>query len=81
MNPYRTDEPDHLRYHEFNRTRGRMSGQNRIRSRFTALATPWFDFLLLSLDELGTILSERGWRIIDAMEEEGNYAVEIDRRR
>ncbi len=30
-NPYRTDSPEHLEYHEFNRRRGRMPGQIRMR--------------------------------------------------
>jgi hypothetical protein len=32
--PYKTDDPAHLRYHKLNRKKGRMSGQVKIRSRF-----------------------------------------------
>jgi len=34
LDPYKTDNPAHLEYQEFNRKRGRMSGQLRIRVRF-----------------------------------------------
>lgn len=46
--PYKTENPAHLEYHEFNRKRGRMSGQLRIRVRFGKYATSWFDYLIAS---------------------------------
>jgi SAM-dependent methyltransferase len=60
--PYQTDDPVHLEYHKFNRTRGRMSGQARIRVRYKKHVTPWFDYLLVSKDEMLDILNGTGWR-------------------
>ena len=79
MDPYATDNEDHLRYHERNRLRGRMGGQIRLRSRFETLATPWFDYLFASLSELRDLLSESPWHIAETCEEGAGYAVELAR--
>jgi SAM-dependent methyltransferase len=55
--------PPHRRYHELNRRRGRMPGQVRIRVRYRDLATPWFDYLLVSKKEMREILDGTGWRV------------------
>jgi SAM-dependent methyltransferase len=64
-----TDDPVHLAYHELNRSRGRMPGQLRLRVRYRDYATPWFDYLLASPDEMRELLAGTGWhlaRTIDA---------------
>ncbi|MHC4788982.1 MAG: class I SAM-dependent methyltransferase [Planctomycetota bacterium] len=61
--PYRTENPCHLRYHERNRARGRMGGQLRLRVRYQAYKTPWFDYLLVSRDEMREILDGTGWSL------------------
>jgi len=61
--PYKTSNPAHLEYHEFNRKRGRMPGQLRIRIRFEKYVTDWFDYLLVSKDEMKQILKGTGWKI------------------
>jgi SAM-dependent methyltransferase len=61
--PYATTLPVHLAYHRLNRKRGRMSGQLRIRIRYEQYATPWFDYLLVSKDEMKDILRGTGWRV------------------
>lgn len=63
MDPYKTDEPAHLEYHKYNRKRGRMSGQLSLRVRYKKYATPWFDYLLASKDEMQDITDGTGWRI------------------
>lgn len=62
--PYITNEPTHLKYHAFNRTRGRMSGQLRIRVRFMQYKTQWYDYLFASKKEVNTILDGTGWKAI-----------------
>jgi SAM-dependent methyltransferase len=67
--PYDTDEPIHLEYHERNRLRGRMPGQVRLRVRYKRYATPWFDYLFVSKAEMEKILEGTGWgvrRFIDS---------------
>jgi SAM-dependent methyltransferase len=68
VNPYATDNPDHLAYHRRNKRRGRMPGQLRIRIRHGYYATPWFDYLLASPDEMAALIEGTGWelrRVID----------------
>jgi len=60
---YQTDDPIHLAYHAWNRQRGRMSGQLRIRSRYLKLIGPWFDYLMVSKPEMEQILNGAGWQV------------------
>jgi len=60
---YQTRNPDHLQYHQFNRRRGRMSGQLRFRVRYASYCSPWFDYLMVSPDEMKEILEGTGWRV------------------
>ena len=77
---FSTDRPEHLAYHERNRKRGRMPGQLRIRVRFGLAATPWFDYLIVSPDELRELIDGSGWeiaRLIDG--EAGMYAAVLEK--
>ena len=60
---YQTAEPPHLAYRRRNKRRGRMGGQIRLRVRYKTYATPWFDYLLVSKDEMRAILDGTGWRV------------------
>lgn len=62
MDPYQTEDPCHLAYHQLNRDRGRMSGQLRFRIRYRQYATPWFDYLFVSKPEMEDILDGTAWR-------------------
>ena len=75
--PYATNNPAHLEYHRSNRKRGRMGGQVRIRVRFKKYATKWFDYLMVSKEEMTEILRGTGWKVkrfIDS-EDSGYIAV------
>lgn len=61
--PYKTTDPFHLQYHKLNLSRGRMPGQVRMRVRHRKYATPWFDYLLASRNEMRKILRDTGWRV------------------
>ncbi|HVL80706.1 MAG TPA: class I SAM-dependent methyltransferase [Actinomycetota bacterium] len=61
LDPYTTDDPVHLTYHERNRARARPGGQVTMRVRFRDRATPWFELLLRSRDELLADLEGTGW--------------------
>lgn len=63
LDPYKTKDPFHLRYHQLNKRRGRTPGQVRIRIRYKKLSTPWFDYLLVSKNEMKQILSGTGWKV------------------
>jgi SAM-dependent methyltransferase len=63
MDPYQTKEPLHLAYHRQNRRRGRMAGQIRIRIRHGKTIGQWFDYLLVSQNELKKIVSGTAWQV------------------
>ena len=63
VDPYKTDNPDHLEYQRRNRERGRMSGQVRIRARYRTYVGRWFDYLLVSQAEMKDIVEGTGWRV------------------
>jgi SAM-dependent methyltransferase len=78
---YKTDNPDHLNYQKANREKGRMSGQIRIRVRFEKYASKWFDYLMVSKEEMKAILEGTGWHVKQYLDSEGsNYLAIIEKR-
>jgi SAM-dependent methyltransferase len=61
--PYSTDDPIDLDYQQRNREGGRLAGQRRLRVRYRNLATPWFEWLTVSLEEMEEIAARAGWRL------------------
>ncbi len=81
---YQTADPDHLAYQEYNRWRGRMAGQLRIRICYRGARSPWFDYLLASPEEMADLLEGTGWainRLITAEESPIYAAVILKERR
>ena len=77
---YKTDNPDHLEYQRLNRERGRMSGQVKIRVRFHRYASKWFDYLMVSKQEMEDILDGTGWKVQEYLDSEGsNYIAIIEK--
>ena len=77
LDPYDTKNHDHLEYHRFNRARGRMSGQIRLRVRYKKYVTDWFDYLLVSKDEMHEILDGTGWKAMSFIDSEGPLYIAI----
>ena len=75
--PYATEDPAHLAYHERNRARGRMSGQLRLRVRYRDLVGPWFEYLIVSPDEAADIVESTGWQLRRLVRDEGPYFVAV----
>jgi SAM-dependent methyltransferase len=75
--PYGTDDPAHVAYHERNRARGRMSGQLRLRVRYRNLIGPWFEYLIVSPAEMAEIVEGTGWQISRLVQDEGAYYVAV----
>lgn len=74
--PYATEDPLHLAYHERNRRRGRMGGQVRVRVRYLRHCSPWFDYLMASEEEVGRLLEGTGWRLEETFPgEDGMYCM------
>ncbi len=64
VDPFNTADPIHLGYHELNRGRGRLPGQLRLRSRWANVATPWFDYLFVPIEELAVLAEAAGWDLV-----------------
>ncbi|MFQ5945103.1 MAG: class I SAM-dependent methyltransferase [Anaerolineae bacterium] len=79
--PYQTDEPEHLEYHDRNRARGRPAGQVRVRVRYRKHVTPWMDLLFVSPDEMREILAGTGWRFAQILEQrqQGNFIAILEK--
>lgn len=78
--PYQTKNPTHRRYQRFNRRRGRMPGQLRIRIRHETVIGPWFDYLLASKIEVKQIVDGTGWRIKKFIDSKGpRYAMILEK--
>lgn len=71
VDPYQTNEPLHLAYQRRNRAQGRMSGQLRIRIRHQNIVGAWFDYLLVSQEEMKGILAGTGWQISKILSDKG----------
>ena len=65
--------------HAQNRRRGRMGGQIRIRVRFQDVATPWFDYMFLSEQELLSVLEGTGWTLLRKLDGERTYVAIIEK--
>jgi len=70
--PHNVDDPIHLEYHKANIDRGRMPGQVRIRVRYKKYIGRWFDYLLVSKEEMVPILQNSGWRIKDFLDSDNS---------
>ena len=75
--PYQTDLPEHLTYHQRNREQGKMAGQAQIRVRYKKYVTPWIDFLMLSQAEMLASLEGTGWQVKDLIDGQGGTYVAI----
>ena len=80
LDPYETNDPSHLAYHRRNRERGQMGGQIRLRIRYHELATPWFDYLFLSRDELRDLVDGTGWRLARTIDDGPGYVAVLEKR-
>jgi SAM-dependent methyltransferase len=77
LDPYQTNDPYHVAYHQRNRERGRMSGQIRLRVRHRDYATPWFDYLFVSREEMRELVATGGWRVERFIPEEGPVYIAV----
>ena len=62
-NIYKTDDPAHLAFHERNRKLGRLPGQLRLRVRYKTMIGAWFEYLMVSPEEMAEIVAGTGWHI------------------
>ncbi len=72
--------PEHAAYRQQNILKGRMPGQLRIRVRYRRYKSPWFDYLLVSPEELGEIVAGTGWEVERIIMPEDRYYAAIIRK-
>lgn len=77
LDPYKTDNPDHLEYHKLNKEKGRVGGQVRIRIRFRKYVGRWFDYLMVSKEEMKELLKRTGWKVKEFIDSEGSPYITI----
>jgi SAM-dependent methyltransferase len=78
---YTRNDPGHLAYHERNRQRGRMAGQIRLRVRYKTLIGPWFDYLMVSPQEMADIVAGTGWHVarLIRVDDEATYTAVLEK--
>jgi 2-polyprenyl-3-methyl-5-hydroxy-6-metoxy-1,4-benzoquinol methylase len=80
-NPYKTDLKEHLEYLKFNKKRGRMAGQIRMRIRYGKTVGDWFDYLFVSPEEMQKILENTNWRVKEFLDSgKANYFAVIEKK-
>jgi cyclopropane fatty-acyl-phospholipid synthase-like methyltransferase len=77
LDPHKTNDEEHVSYHNFNLRRGRMAGQLKIRIRHKKFIGDWFDYLLVSKREMIEILKGTGWKIQKFIDSKGASFVAI----
>lgn len=80
LDPHDTSAPAHLAYHERNRRQGRLPGQVRMRVRHRSIATPWFDYVLRSPEELTEVVAGTSWAVREMKREGAEYCVVLGLR-
>lgn len=74
---YKTDKPVHLEYHRKNREKGQMGGQLRLRVRYEKAVTDWFNWLIVSKQEMEDLLTDTGWKISKTIESKDSAYIAI----
>jgi SAM-dependent methyltransferase len=74
-----SDAPWHVEYRCRNVERGRLPGQIRLRIRFRTLVGPWFDYPMVSRDELRDIVDGTGWRLDRTIDSDDTYIAVIEK--
>ncbi|OGS44183.1 MAG: hypothetical protein A3K76_06040 [Euryarchaeota archaeon RBG_13_57_23] len=63
IQPTRTKNPHHLRYHKRNRALGLPPGQVRLRERYGNTVGPWWDLLMVTPSEMRALCKRTEWHI------------------
>jgi SAM-dependent methyltransferase len=75
--PYAGANADHRRYHQLNRRRGRLPGQLRLRVVYGHARTPWFEYLIVTPDEMRRIVEGTGWQVTRVIRQNGPTYVAV----
>ncbi|MDX6512676.1 MAG: hypothetical protein QOE36_2180 [Gaiellaceae bacterium] len=75
--PTATDLPEHLAYQRRNVERGRLPGQLRLRVRHRTYTSAWFDYLIVTPEEMAALAESGGWHLERTIQAEGSLYVGI----
>ena len=67
------------RYHARNRARGKLGGVERLRVRYRQYATPWYDVLFASRDEVARLVEGTGWVVSRFVDDGPGYVAVLER--
>jgi SAM-dependent methyltransferase len=65
-------------YQARNRERGKMGGVERLRVRYRQYATPWYDVLFASRDEVTRLAAGTGWRVARFIDDGPGYVAVLE---
>jgi SAM-dependent methyltransferase len=77
--PYEGASDFKRRYQERNRACGKLGGVERIRVRYHEYATPWYDVLFASREEVGELAAGTGWVVSRFVDDGPGYVAVLDR--
>jgi len=66
-------------YQARNHERGKMGGVERLRVRYRRYATPWYDVLFASRDELTRLTTGTGWNVTRFLNNGPGYVAVLER--
>jgi hypothetical protein len=68
-------------YHARNRAQGKMGGVERLRVRYRQYATPWYDVLFASREEVVHLVQGTGWVASHFLDNGAGYVAVLDLER
>jgi SAM-dependent methyltransferase len=81
FDPYEGASELARRYHARNRERGKLGGVERLRVRYRQYATPWYDVLFASREELTQLAVGTGWSVVRFVDNGSGYVALLERTR
>jgi SAM-dependent methyltransferase len=78
--PKATEEEAHLKYHQWNESRGRPIGLVRLRIHYRDLVSDWFELLLSSPEEMNQLAEQAGWRLVRTFGERKYYVGLLEKK-
>lgn len=82
LDPVKTDNPQHLKYYEFNKKRGRPIGQITLRMEHSGEEGDWFDLLFVNPNDMAEICRGCGWFVERIFgEKNGAYAAVLTKNK
>ena len=63
IDPLNTTKSEHIKYHERNRSAGRMPGHVRLRFKYRGMVDDWSELLMVTPTEMKVLAERTGWRV------------------